>query len=136
MAFTLHWANTYAERYPPNTKKHRRRVVGDNHNNRTCPLTSGLSLQSDVLYPNAAASLSALASGETFAAPGCVGNQLDSPFPLESRTPLALPLVMYPGTRYGEQDICSLPVLNWEKYIKSIHGSATQGAPSEYFFSK
>ncbi|ODN05217.1 hypothetical protein Ocin01_01468 [Orchesella cincta] len=67
---------------------------------------------------------------------GCRGHQIDSEFPLESRTPFALPLVMYTlpvgvkGRRHHhEVDLCALPVLNWEAYIRDVKTSMTVSLP-------
>jgi len=129
MAFTLHWPNTYGKRRPQDRVRDLKmyRTISmaiDKSNDRLLPLTQALSLQADVLFPNAEASVSNPSVAEDGSVvltqpPGCVGNQLDQPFPLESRAPVALPLIMYPTETKG-RDICSLPVINWETYILKV----------------
>lgn len=140
MAFTLHWPNIYSHRYQENDRWYKSKLLYSLLKDRMCVLTPTLSIQSDVLYPNALASVRDSGSS-TFphpAAPGCVGNQIDNSFPFESRIPVALPFVMYPtkanGTSYNELDICALPVLNWEKYTKRVRSSAAASANYGYFF--
>jgi hypothetical protein len=141
MAFTVHWANHTSERYlirdetmdlptyavVPTSKRYRQKIGS---------ITPALSVQGDVLYPNALASLSRQLQGSvpegelgpgSSAAVGSKGNQFDNEFPYEPRVPVALPMIQYPtntrGPKREEQDMCALPVLNWENYIKNFNGS-------------
>lgn len=90
-------------------------------------LTNPVSLQHDVMYANAFAAIidrNDSCEDDTPLALGCVGHQIDKEFPLESKTQMPLPLVMYPtktdGNMLDEVDMCAKPVLNWEAYINDV----------------
>lgn len=113
----------------------------DNNTMHSCSqkignITPSLCFQADVFYPNALAAVCAAAgdnvdhvqespsSGPIPRATGCRGNQIGQDFPLESRLPVAIPLVQYPTMTadlfLDQCDLCATPVLNWEKYMETL----------------
>ncbi|CAG7836689.1 unnamed protein product [Allacma fusca] len=144
MAFTLHWSNHTvdlwrgqdsgqlsvpgAKKKPERNDRYKRKTPLD-YNEKIGCLTPVLSITSDILYPNAVAS--AMGSGDTEERleVGCKGHQIDEEFPLKSRVPSCVPLVQYPTAvneegSWEEQDICALPVLNWENYVYTFKQSS------------
>jgi hypothetical protein len=95
-------------------------------------ITPSLCFQADVFYPNAIAAVKAsddnllgeVPMGGGIIASGCRGNQIQRDFPLESRLPVAVPLIQYPSktSEYflDQMDLCAVPVLNWEMYIETL----------------
>ncbi|CAL8082872.1 unnamed protein product [Orchesella dallaii] len=122
---------------PSTTKVNQRSCYS--YQEKLSQVTNPLCLHNDVIYPSAMAAatqFTADSNNSGTLAVGCKGHQIDNEFPLESRTPFALPLVMYPlpiGVKnrrcHHEIDLCSLPVLNWEAYVKDVKTSLTISLP-------
>lgn len=89
-------------------------------------ITNPVCFQHDVAYPNIITALDRDGLLRNTDPTGCKGHQIDNDFPLESKTPMAVPLVMYPtstsGKRLNEVDMCAYSVLNWEEYIHENRG--------------
>ena len=126
MAFVVHWPNTYCEQWNGRLMK----APSEEFRAKIGSLTPVLYLQRDVIFPNAMAGVQVPMEEVRFGtpiAPGCVGNQVDNEFPLAPRLPVTLPMIQYPtntrGPTWQEQDMCALPVLNWETYVKKFQGA-------------
>ena len=130
MSFTYHWPNHTTELHRTLDAKRKfagrdKRQTPLDYHEKIGSILPPISLQADVLYPNAYASICNDNDDENVSVcPGCKGHQVDEEFPLIPRTPTAIPLVQYREVCDAAScDMCRVPVLNWENYIYEFNKS-------------